>query len=319
MPRLEGGLVARARNIKPLIMDNEELADLEPLTRLLFVYLWMLADREGRLEDRPKRIAAQALPYDRAADVEAMLDDLQGAGFIVRYVAAGVSCIQIASFLKHQTPHGTERDSALPNEDGLYSVHKRSSNGYATGEATLVHRDLTVKQRSENTLIPDSGFLIPDSPIAPPAVAVGEGQSPTKAGAICKAIKAKGVQGLNPSHPELLALIEKGVTVETFEAAAEVCGKSTPPKNLGYLLAIVKRQLNEAAEIAKGPAAVVAGVDPESRSAIEAEGIAKGIGPWNEINEQWHLYKARVRGARPASPLDLNALAGMAAQRQGVH
>lgn len=309
--------MARARNIKPLIMDNEELADLEPLTRLLFVYLWMLADREGRLEDRPKRIAAQALPYDRTADVETMLDELQGAGFIVRYVAADIPCIQIASFLKHQTPHGTERDSALPNEDGLYSVHTRTSNGYATGEAALVHRDLTVKKQKINPLIPDSGFRIPDSPIAPPAVA-GEGQSPTKAGSICKAIKAKGVQGLNPSHPELLALIEKGVTVETFEAAAEVCAKSNPPKNLGYLLAIVKRQLNEAAEIAKGPAAAVAGVDPESRSAIEAEGVAKGIGPWNEINEQWHLYKARVRGARPAAPLDLNALAGMA-QRAGVH
>ena len=50
--------MARSRNIKPSIMANEELAELEPLSRLLFIYLWMLADKAGRLEDRPKRIAA---------------------------------------------------------------------------------------------------------------------------------------------------------------------------------------------------------------------------------------------------------------------
>lgn len=36
--------------------------------------------------------------------------------------------------------------------------------------------------------------------------------------------------------------------------------------------------------------------DPDSRSAIEAEGIANGIGPWDELREQWPRYKARVRG-----------------------
>jgi hypothetical protein len=161
--------MARARNIKPSIMDNEELADLEPLTRLLFVYLWMLADREGRLENRPKRIAAQALPYDRAVDVGAMLDELEQAGFITRYTAAGKDCIQIAAFAKHQTPHGTEKDSDLPNEEGFFSVHLRGKNGYATGEVQLVNRGLTVKPQVENTLIPDSGFLIPDSGYSPAA------------------------------------------------------------------------------------------------------------------------------------------------------
>jgi hypothetical protein len=63
------------------------------------------------------------------------------------------------------------------------------------------------------------------------------------------------------------------------------------------------------------PAALV---DPDSRSAVEAEGIAKGIGPWVELEEQWHVYKARVRGPQPAG-LTLDALAGMAQARQGVH
>lgn len=155
--------MARSRNIKPSIMDNEELAELEPITRLLFIYLWMLADREGRLEDRPKRIAAQALAYDRTADVGAMLDRLQALGFITRYTANGIACIQITGFSKHQTPHGTEKDSALPDVNGATTIHVRGKNGYATGEVQVVNSALTVKKQSVNTLNPDSGFLIPDS------------------------------------------------------------------------------------------------------------------------------------------------------------
>ena len=56
--------MARSRNIKPGIMANEDLAELGAIERLLFIYLWMLADKEGRLEDRPKRIKVEALPYD---------------------------------------------------------------------------------------------------------------------------------------------------------------------------------------------------------------------------------------------------------------
>lgn len=106
--------MARARNIKPGIMENEDLADLSHAHRLLFIYLWMLADREGRLEDRPKRIKAQAFPYDDGMDVDAMLNDLQKAGFLFRYVADEKPTIQIAKFTKHQTPHVREQASSLP-------------------------------------------------------------------------------------------------------------------------------------------------------------------------------------------------------------
>ena len=48
--------MARSRNIKPGFFKNEDLLDLPYEYRLLFVGLWTLADREGYLEDRPKRI-----------------------------------------------------------------------------------------------------------------------------------------------------------------------------------------------------------------------------------------------------------------------
>ena len=193
--------MARARNIKPAIMVNEDLASLPPLTRLLFIYLWMLADREGRLEDRPNRIAVQALPYDRSADVEAMLDTLCNEGFIQRYEAAGVKVIHIVSFPKHQTPHGTEKDSDLPDQNGKLWVHERGKNGYTTGSVSLKDAPVTdVKQSSNDSLtvkehpdllIPDS--LIPDSLIP--------NTSPS----------AKKAKPVAPAYSAEAALIEAGV------------------------------------------------------------------------------------------------------------
>ena len=155
--------MARARNIKPSIMDNEQLAELDPMMRLLFIFLWMLADREGRLEDRPRRIAAQALPFDRGVDVEEMLSALHEKGFIQRYKAGEKACILVCNFKKHQKPHSTERDSILPATDGNLTVHERGKNGSITGQYKLVNSSLTVNKQNVNALIPDSGYLIPDS------------------------------------------------------------------------------------------------------------------------------------------------------------
>lgn len=99
--------------LKPSFFVNEELAALGPLCRLLFQGLWCLADREGRLEDRPRRIKAEVLPYDDC-DVNRYLDDLAETGFIERYEVDGQALIQVVKFRKHQTPHIKEAASTLP-------------------------------------------------------------------------------------------------------------------------------------------------------------------------------------------------------------
>ena len=66
--------MARARNIKPSFFTNEDLVELSFETRLLFIGLWTLADRAGRLEDRPKRIKMAVFPAD-SVDVERSLAD----------------------------------------------------------------------------------------------------------------------------------------------------------------------------------------------------------------------------------------------------
>ena len=105
--------MARSRLLKPGFFRNERLCELPHATRLLFAGLWGLADREGRLEDRPKRIAADVFPYE-TLDVEGMLDALAATGFIVRYRVSDLPCIAIPTFLDHQKPHVREAPSMIP-------------------------------------------------------------------------------------------------------------------------------------------------------------------------------------------------------------
>lgn len=103
----------RQRVIKPGFFKNEVLGALAPLTRILFQGLWCCADRAGRLEDRPARIKAEVLPYD-SCDTDTMLNDLQHAGLIMRYVSGGMPLIWIIGFSRHQHLHRLEPESELP-------------------------------------------------------------------------------------------------------------------------------------------------------------------------------------------------------------
>jgi hypothetical protein len=107
--------MARSRNIKPGASKNEALAELGPMTQFLFVMLPTLADKEGRMEDRPKRIKAEVFPYYEA-DVDAMLQSLMDSPerFVVRYEVNGSRYLQITKFHEHQTPHHKEIASKIP-------------------------------------------------------------------------------------------------------------------------------------------------------------------------------------------------------------
>ena len=67
--------MARIRTIKPEFFLDDELAELPMVARMLFVGLWTIADCEGRMEDRPKRIKAQILPFDDC-DIDGALQSL---------------------------------------------------------------------------------------------------------------------------------------------------------------------------------------------------------------------------------------------------
>lgn len=167
-PKLETTDMARARNIKPGFFRNAELVELPFETRLLFQGLWVLADREGRLVDRPKQIKMEIFPAD-SVDIDVMLNQLSLAGFVVRYEVDGARYIQVVNFCKHQNPHRDERASTIPAQFATVQHSANNEESQQTDEGASYVIDAGTVQAPCDVdastvgigLIPDS--LIPDS------------------------------------------------------------------------------------------------------------------------------------------------------------
>ena len=139
--------MARSRNIKPGFFCNEVLAEMDFATRLLFIGLWTEADRDGKLEDRPKKIKMAIFPDD-SVDVDSMLNVLHAGDLITRYSVGALKVIKINAWAKHQSPHHTEKKSILPDNH----------------ESQVNNAPLTVKkQEHDGGNPPDSLNLIPDT------------------------------------------------------------------------------------------------------------------------------------------------------------
>lgn len=225
----------RARNIKPGFFKNDCLGSLSIYARYLFAGLWCLADREGRLEDRPQKIKAEVFPYD-AVDIEKLLVELAKNNgdhpFILRYQVEGKRYIQVVNFTKHQNPHRNERASIIPPppEEALQEMKETLEERPVLGEekelqkTDLGHtqdipwpyqgRTLARINRADSLILrfsdsPDS--LTPDSLIADSlreASPNGEAQRPLRA----------------PPPPE-----EQKHTQETAPRKEEVLSEVPPP------------------------------------------------------------------------------------------
>lgn len=119
--------MARIRTIKPEFFKNEQVAELSPMNRLLFIGLWTQADREGKMEDRPKRLKVEIFPYDDF-DMENSLYELQIAGLIIRYQVDFAKFIKIITFCKHQQPNVKEAKSLIPDPENITTQYKHGAD-----------------------------------------------------------------------------------------------------------------------------------------------------------------------------------------------
>lgn len=135
----------RIRAIKHDLYLDEELAQLPVLCRYAFPGLWTLADREGRLEDRPARIKAQLFPYEPGIDMDDVLATLAAAGFVIRYEVGGARYLQVRSFTKHQQVNARETKSQIPAPPGHVAPPPAAP---AEGDDTATDTDVHVHARA---------------------------------------------------------------------------------------------------------------------------------------------------------------------------
>jgi len=163
----------RARNIKYSFFENDTLAEIDPIGRLLFIGLWTLADYKGDIEYRAKKIKAQLLPYDDC-DLVSIITNLDLSGFITIYNVEGISYIHIDKFTKHQNPHPNEKrkGSEIP-------AYNENSSQVIDLKGVAINHDLIVTKKDESiTDRADPLSLIPDIPI--PKVKVKRFAPPTE-------------------------------------------------------------------------------------------------------------------------------------------
>lgn len=133
----------RTRYLKPGFFENEDLASLPATTRLLFAGLWLMADRDGRLRDRPARIKGELFSYENV-NVERGLSQLATAGFIKRYEDGdGNKIIWIPKWKAHQRPHTHEPPSELalhPDDTGTDNVATKSDQ--STDDAVTLENNV---------------------------------------------------------------------------------------------------------------------------------------------------------------------------------
>lgn len=171
--------MSRSRNIKPGFFTNEDLATLPFWQRLLYIGLWTECDREGRCEDRPVKLKMRLFPAD-SVDIDKGLQALHDNGFILRYASGKNRYIQVIAWKKHQNPHFREAMSVIPSpeslgllvdaspskpgaDDSLDEDEAQGEPEASTGQASGEPQSSPEVDEGSAVLIPDSGFLIPDS------------------------------------------------------------------------------------------------------------------------------------------------------------
>lgn len=155
----------RSRNIKPAFFKNESLGALPFECRLLFQGLWCLADREGRLENRPMRIKAEIFPYD-SVDVRKCIGSLSDAGLVVAYTVGEGSYLMIPKFTQHQHPHKQEPPSRIPK----CSEQVRKNIGSPPAESLLLNPESPLLNSDSNTISPEPKKASASGPFEVPEI-----------------------------------------------------------------------------------------------------------------------------------------------------
>jgi hypothetical protein len=115
--------LARIRTIKPDFFTSEDIVELSPVARLLYIALWCEADREGRLVWRPGTFKLRYFPGDNL-NIDQPCKELLDRGLVVLY---GQGYAYIPTFSDHQHVNPRESHSTLPEPDAS-TTREHASN-----------------------------------------------------------------------------------------------------------------------------------------------------------------------------------------------
>lgn len=161
----------RARNLKPSFFSNEKLAECSFEARLFFAGLWCVADKNGVIENRPKRLRGEIFPHDFNIQVEALIAQLEKVGLVITYESAGIPLIFISGWEQHANPHWKEPSRFPLPEKAQTSPDKSGQVQTSPGHIVNENQPCALNP-SSLFLNPESGILNPEA--SPPSKAEEE-------------------------------------------------------------------------------------------------------------------------------------------------
>ncbi len=101
--------MARIRTIKPDFWTDEEIVELDPMDRLLFIGLWNFCDDQGYIDYRPKKLKMQIFPADDF-DLPAAMERLRKSSLVDAYDAPTGVVAHIRNWSKHQRVNNPSKE-----------------------------------------------------------------------------------------------------------------------------------------------------------------------------------------------------------------
>lgn len=273
--------VSRWEELRPILLRGWWLGDDGRLyhdtvverVREMLAYRQKEADRRNRnRRGRPDAGGADGGPQDDGPAPPGGPPDLSGVPELSR-----------------GTTGGQQHDSVGTPDTGTGTGTYVSPPLVAKAEKSSTHKSARVsKSRS-----PEAGCEVPSA-----ADVFG-------ARLLVLTLQRVGVQGVGQDDGRLVELARAGVLPDELEAAARAAVKAGAEHPLPWAIARINAQRREAAAVAisgpPGPA-----LDPDSREAVEADGVRFGIGRWVQFDvgsgktTPWPVYKAQVVRLRQA-------------------
>ena len=206
------GSAIRRREVSPGFWRNEDLRELGTYSRLLFIAMWAQADRDGRLEDRPRRIHYTGnFPDSEVSSADPAIEKMAACGLVLRYEAGGTRYLQILNFTKHQRVHPKESPSEIPPPPQLTEGEPRVNLGQPKVNLGEPRENLGAPEASQgstkvSSLRPEPSVPSEPSYVEPPVEEARQGlptEYPLEAGLCSSSAPATQAQA-----DELAALAE---------------------------------------------------------------------------------------------------------------
>ena len=135
--------MARIRTIKPEFFTSEDIVALSPFGRLLYIALWCEADRDGRMQWKPRTFKMRYFPADDC-DIDGLCEELVNGGLVRLY---GEGLAFIPAFTTHQHINPRESGSQLPAPDQKFTRGPRVNDASARASDVQGGREGKGKER----------------------------------------------------------------------------------------------------------------------------------------------------------------------------